>query len=236
MKYLARNLIAAVTGLVCSAASAAPVIILSGEVNGQGPGSLIEETPVISIPTGAVLVFNDPTGQTQTIAGPFEGPINADRTADTAPASGLDRLIASRSAEQSLLGAIRTAPGLAPTEAELISIAQSSVQCLASGVKARLWRPETLNADSFFKVTHANSGAVAGSVWHDGTQQVDWPSEVPLISGAHYRVELEIAPRPVEITLFLAPRTFDTDTDLASWMGRVGCRRQAFALLDRIID
>ena len=216
-------------------AIAAPVVILSGEVNGQGPGSLVEETTVVSIPAGTMVMFNDPSGQTKTITGPFEGPINAD-PAGTAPASGLDRLIASRSAEQSRLGAIRAAPGQIPREAELISVAQSSVQCLANGVEAQLWRPETLNADSFFKLTHADSGAVARSVWHTDVDQVAWPADVPLISGARYLVELEIAPRPVEITLFMAPNNFDSDADLAAWMGQVGCRRQAFALLDRIAN
>jgi hypothetical protein len=59
---------------------------------------------------------------------------------------------------------------------------------------------------------------------------------VPLVSGGRYLVELEIAPRPVEVTLYLAPQDFGSDADLAAWMGQVGCRRQAFALLDRIAN
>lgn len=218
------------------AALAAPVVILSGEVGGQGPGSLIEETTVVSIPAGATVMFNDPAGQTKTITGPFEGPINADASADTSSGSGLDRLIASSLEEQSRLGAIRAAPGHLPREAELISVAQSAVQCLAAGAEARLWRPETLNADSLLTLTHADSGAEARAIWRQGAAQIDWPSGVPLVSGARYLVELEIAPRPVEVTVFLAPSDFDTTSDLAAWMGQIGCRRQAFALLDRIAN
>lgn len=224
--------------LFCSAtaAGAAPVVILSGEVDGQGPGSLIDETTVISVPAGKTLVFNDPAGQTKTITGPFEGPINADAAGDAAPASGLDRLIASRSAEQSRLGAIRAAPGQIPREAELISVVRTSVQCLAQGGQAVLWRPETLDGDSFVTLTYGDTGATAQSIWRSGVSRLEWPSEVPLLSGARYLVELEIAPRPVEITLYLAPREFASDADLAAWMGQVGCRRQAFALLDRIAN
>ena len=218
------------------AALGAPVVILSGEVNGQGPGSLVEETTVVSIPAGAMVMFNDPSGQTRTLTGPFEGPINADAAGGAGTASGLDRLIASRSAEQSRLGAIRAAPGQTPREAELISVVQTSVQCLAAGADAQLWRPETLRADSFFKLTHPDSGAVARSVWHADVAQIAWPPEVPLASGARYLVELEVAPRPIEVTLFLAPAEFDSDAELAAWLGQVGCRRQAFTLLDRIAN
>ena len=215
--------------------TAAPVVILSGEVNGQGPGSLVEETTIVSIPAGALLMFNDPTGQTKTLTGPFEGPLNADPSG-TAPTSGLDRLVASRAAEQARLGAIRAAPGHLPREAELISVAQTSVQCLAQNADARLWRPETLNADSFFKLTQVDGNAVARSVWHADVAEIAWPADVPLVSGGRYLVELEIAPRPVEITLFVAPDNLDSEADLAAWMGQVGCRRQAFALLDRIAN
>lgn len=235
MKQIACPLMIALVGWI-NVTLAAPVVILSGEVDGLGPGSLIEETTVVSVSAGEILMFNDATGQTRTIAGPFEGPLNADSSAGVAPESGLDRLIASRSAEQSRLGAIRAAPGHAPRAAELISVAQSSVQCLADGVEARLWRPATLNADSLFTVTHPDSGASARSVWHADVTQVDWPVDVPVVSGARYLFELDIAPRPIEITIFLAPFEFDSNTDLAAWMGQIGCRRQAFALLDRIAN
>ena len=235
MKQLFPILICAILAAAGVSATAAPVVILSGEVNGQGPGSLVEESTVVSLPAGALLMFNDATGQTKTLTGPFEGPLNGEPSGD-APASGLDRLLASRSSEQSRLGAIRAAPGQAPRDAELISIAQSSVQCLPVGIEARLWRPHTLNADSFFTLTQADTGAQAKAVWYEDVGHVDWPAEVPLVSGGRYLVELEIAPRPVEVTLYLAPQDFSSDADLAAWMGQVGCRRQAFALLDRIAN
>jgi hypothetical protein len=207
------------------AALAAPVVVLSGEIKGQGPGSLVEETTVISLPAGAMVMINDATGQTRTITGPFEGPINADPSGDATPASGLDRLIASRSAEQSRLGAIRAAPGQISREAELISVAQSSVQCLAHGAEAFLWRPETMNADSIFALTHTDTGTVARSIWHVDVTRVPWPAEVPLISGARYLVELEIAPRPIEITLFPRPSSARTANLRLGWGRSVAADR-----------
>ncbi len=236
MKKTASVLLVAMLGMFGMAAHAAPVVILSGEVNGQGPGSLIEESTVISLPAGAMLIFNDATGQTKTLAGPFEGPINGEQTTSGETSSGLDRLITSHSAEQSRLGAIRSLPGQVPRDPDVISVAQSSVQCLPMNGKAELWRPSTLNVDSFFSVSHAETSVRAKSVWHADVERIAWPSEVPVVSGGRYLIELEVAPRPVEITLYIAPQKFASDAELASWMGQVGCRRQAYVVLKRVAN
>ncbi len=216
-------------------ASAAPVVILSGEVDGQGPGSLVDDATAISLPAGAILMFNDATGQTRTLTGPYEGPIGADQT--TGPAqTGLDRLIASREAEVSRLGAIRAAPGHAARNPDLISVAQTSVQCLQRDGVARLWRPTTLDADSHITITDIASGASRRLVWHGGGTLLNWPEGLEIGMGSAFRLDLDIAARPVVVTLHRAAETFDDDQELLTWMSSVGCRRQAFALMGRLAN
>lgn len=213
-----------------SMASAAPVVILAGDAGGAGPGSIVDDSLVVSLPAGASLMFNDANGQTRTLQGPYDGPIGA--TANTgAQSSGLDRLIAARKAEQSRLGAIRAAPGQTPRDSTLISVTQSATQCVRHGAKPRLWRPATMDADSAIRIANAD-GAVAELAWHAGQQTLDWPTAPEAVSGQRYLIELGIAPRAVEIVLHLAPKAFATDAALAAWMGDMGCRRQALAILD----
>lgn len=230
---LTRCLAAALAFALPFAAAAGPVVILSGEVNGNGPGSVVDEATVISLPAGAVLMMNDASGQTRTLTGPYDGPIGAAGNG-AAEASGLERLVATRAAETSRLGAIRAAPGQIPPDAAMISIAQSAVQCAPADAAIRLWRPETMDADSHVTITDPASGAEAQMIWHQGVATVEWPAALPLVSGRAYLVEMDLVPRPVEITLH-RPETEIADTAaLAEWMTGKGCRRQALALLDRL--
>lgn len=216
---------------LASAALAAPVVILAGDAGGAGPGSIVDDSQIISLPAGASLMFNDATGQTRTIQGPYNGAIGA-KTGAGAATSGLDRLIASRKAEQSRLGAIRAAPGQTPRDASLISITQSATQCVKHGSAAQLWRPSTMDADSALRISEIGGDGNTELVWHRGQQTLDWPAAPQAISGKRYLIEMDIAPRPVKILLHLAPKPFGSDAELAAWMGDMGCRRQALALLD----
>lgn len=231
--YRATVLAAALLFSLMSSSAAAPVVILSGSVGGQGPGGILDDSAQISLAAGETLMFNDAAGQTRVIAGPYQGAIGAGVTA-AKELTSLERLVASKDAEQSRLGAIRAAPRQEPRDPDLISIAHSSEQCIRSGEDVVLWRPETLNADSALSIMHEASGASAKALWRHGAETMIWPSGVPLISGARYKVRLDIAPRAIELTLHVADPALTSETELAAWMSDVGCRRQALAKLSLI--
>lgn len=215
-------------------AVAAPVVILTGEVGGQGPGSVVDDTEVVALRSGEMLVFNDATGQTRTLTGPYEGPLSGEPGGE-APKSALERLVSARAAEQSRLGAIRAAPGQTPVTLEVISIAQSSVQCFDGEAALLLWRPETLDVDSRLKLRDKATGAETTTFWQEGDMTIAWPSELPLRSGASYLLSLDAAPRAIELTLHDVSMRSSAETT-ASKLIEVGCRRQALTLLERIVN
>lgn len=218
------------------AAAAAPVVILTGSAGGQGPGAVVDDAQLVELAPGAVLIFNDAAGQTRTLTGPYQGPIGAPPPTADASTSALERLVAARSVEQSRLGAIRAAPGQTPRDPELISIAHSATQCFRDAGAARLWRPETLNVDSRLLIRALDDDGEATVFWRAGEGSIAWPAALPLRSGGRYLVRLEAAPRAVELALHQAPMDRAGTEALAERMVGAGCRRQALALLDRVVN
>lgn len=223
--------------LVCALAApagAAPAVILSGEAAGVGPGGILDDAVQVEIPAGAMVMFNDAGGVTRTLVGPYAGPLGADPGAG----GGLQALVAAKAEEDARLGAIRAAPGEAPPDPWLVSVAQTATQCIPATGDPVLWRPESMDADSALTITPLGAplggGAEKRLVWHAKEAEAPWPADLPVTSGASYRVALSIAARPVAITLHRAPQRFGDDREAMAWMAAQGCRRQALALLARL--
>ncbi len=218
-------------------ASAAQVVVLASTVPGLNPGALVDSATAIKVPAGGMVMINELSGKTRTIAGPYDGPIAG--PAPTAQnqdlASSLGRLVASRHAEQSRLGAVRSAPDQRLQDPELVTVAYSSTQCIRSGAPVRLWRPSTMDADSAVIITDAATSTTIRTVWHKGLTALNWPDELPIGSGGRYLVNLEFSPRPVELVLHRLPDGLTVPAEQAAWMESAGCRRQALLLLERIV-
>ncbi|MBY8974841.1 hypothetical protein KHP62_03410 [Rhodobacteraceae bacterium NNCM2] len=229
-------ILAALPTALSGQAQAAPVVVLSSSIDSLGPGSVVDSATQIELPAGAVLVINDATGKTRTLTGPFSGAIG--ETAKAGGESGLmtdlARLVETRETEQARLGAIRAAPGQVLRDPGLISISQSSTQCIA-GETVTLWRPATMTADSTLSITEIGSGATAELFWDATSPTMVWPDALAPQDGGRYRFDLSIAPRPIELELHIAPTEFASPAQQAAWMSSKGCRRQAALVLDDLI-
>lgn len=221
-------------GAGTSGAVAGQVVILSSTTAEYSPGSIVDGTSTVSLPGGGLLMFNDATGATRTLTGPYTGTIeqSSDGGAQGAGVlASLSRLVVSRAEEQAKLGAIRALPSNLAREVNVVSVARSAVQCAANGEPVRLWRPETLRGDSRITMTDIETGAASEVLWQGTDASLYWPEDLPIRDGGRYRLKLDLAPRPVEITLRLVPVAIDAPAVTAAWMADAGCRRQALLLV-----
>lgn len=217
-------------------ASAAQVVVLSSTVDGFAPGSIVDDATAIEVPAGGVVIINDATGATRTLTGPYSGAIGQPSGGGDARATviaSLSRLVTSREEEQAKLGAIRALPGNLAREVYVVSVARSSVQCVAADHPVTLWRPETLRGDTLLEISETD-GAETAQPWPAAVERLDWPEGLAIHDGARYRVQLGNSPRPVEIELKLVPAGLDTPAETAAWMADAGCRRQALLLVETL--
>lgn len=220
--------------LSLSPAQAGQVVILSSTLPDYTPGTIVDGTDVVELPAGGMLMFNDSSGATRTLAGPYSGAIEASTSGETdsdGVLASLSRLVTSREEEQAKLGAIRAMPGNIAREVYVISVARSATQCVDTVQRGVLWRPETLSGDSRVKITDLGSKASSEVFWPEAEESLAWPTALPLQDGTRYRLKLDLAPRPVEITLRMVPAELDSPALIAAWMADAGCRRQALLLV-----
>lgn len=213
---------------------AGQVVILSSTIAEYTPGSIVDGASTVALPAGGMLMFNDATGATQTLSGPYSGAIEqSTEGGDQSEGSlaSLSRLVTSREEAQTRLGAIRALPNSIAHQVDVVSVARSAVQCAQSNQPVSLWRPETLRGDTKVTIADLATGASAEILWPDEDASLPWPDAVPIRDRAPYRVRLDLSPRPVEITLRLVPEGLETKALTAAWMAEAGCRRQALLLV-----
>ncbi|MEM7238676.1 MAG: hypothetical protein AAF501_12765, partial [Pseudomonadota bacterium] len=110
------------------------------------------------------------------------------------------------------------------------------VQCVRDSATAQLWRPDSMNADSHLTIVDPSAGQEHRLIWLAGDETLAWPAEMPLRSGATYRLDLDIAARAIDVTLYIVPSDVAETDRISDWMGDVGCRRQALILLDQMVN
>ena len=222
------------SAIALTGAVAAPVVILSSTVDDYTPGMVLDGATEIAVPAGGLVMFNDATGATRTLNGPYSGAISqAEGGAkdDNTLVASLSRLVVSREDEQAKLGAIRALPGNLAREIYVLDVARSATQCAAMGQPIRFWRPETLRGDALFSISAEDGGAPVVLTWRAADETLDWPDSVPVTDGAAYQVKLDFTPRPAQITLRLVPSAIEEPAAIAAWMADAGCRRQALQLV-----
>lgn len=232
-------LVAAASMALLASAQAAPVVVLSSTLGDLPPGSIVDGATAITVPAGGLVMINDATGSTRTLAGPYSGPIGEPVVAESAGGSeiaeSLSRLIASRDEEQAKLGAVRAAPIQRVHEPDLLTVANSASQCVFAGEPVSLWRPATLDANSRLTIEDKGTGVAVTKTWLLGATEIEWPSDLPLRDSAQYQVYLDVSPRPVELELHVGAVGLTDPAAKIAWMRDVGCQRQALQMLAVLI-
>ena len=94
----------AVAGVFLAAAAvSADVVVLDSTTSSIAPGSIINDSAQVEIPSDAVVTLIMSDGETRTVAGPYSGPVGQAKSAE----GGVSALTASRGSETKVLGAVR---------------------------------------------------------------------------------------------------------------------------------
>lgn len=213
----------------------AEIIILESTAPGIEAGSIVQDTDIVQIPDGAVILIAEEDGTTRDIAGPYNGPAGSAGTGGGGGGliANLGKLVQERENKRQVLGAIRAAPGQVPPDLYLIDAARSETVCLPAGHAPRLWRPATMAAETEVSI-RLSDGPSANFLWGSTEQTADWPVEVALRDGGDYALRLGIVPRPTQLSIRLVPSSMEKPTAQAAWMHEVGCRRQAILLIENL--
>lgn len=219
---------------------AAPVVVLSSTLGDLPPGSIVDGATPITVPAGGLVMINDATGSTRTLAGPYTGPIGelavAQDSGRSDIAESLSLLIASRDEQQAKLGAVRAAPTQRVHDPSFLTVANSASQCVFVGEPVSLWRPATLDANSRLTIEDKETGMAATKTWPLGAAVIEWPTELPMRDSARYQVFLDVSPRPIELDLHVGAVELTDPTAKIAWMRDVGCQRQALQMLAALIQ
>lgn len=233
-------LVCAVSWALLTSVQAAPVVVLSSTLGDLPPGSIVDGATAIIVPAGGLVMINDATGSTRTLAGPYTGPIGqpavAQNTGGSDIAESLSRLIASRDEQQAKLGAVRAAPTQHVHDSSLLTVANSASQCVFAGEPVSLWRPATLDVNSRLTIKDQETGMAVTKTWLLGATEIEWPSELPMRDSARYQVFLDVSPRPVELDLHVGAAALTDPAAKIAWMRDAGCQRQALQMLAALVE
>ena len=190
---------AAIAGLVASAARAEDYVVVESTAPAIKVGTEISAQAGLNVPDRARVVLLRADGQMVTVDGPFQGvpkstPAGA---ADSRLFVAITTLVRSGQQQDNIqVAAVRaTDAGWRATHAEserdilAIDTMEGGDTCLYDPAAAELIRsPANQSQTSVLALTSAGSVAVA---WPLGASRVPWPKEVALEDGANYVIEQE---------------------------------------------
>jgi hypothetical protein len=182
------------------------------------------------IPAGASIRAVLPSGKTQTIKGPYSGPVadlSKGQEINEGVVAWLKNLMQTGGASEATPGATRSAgvPARSPPRFSWSNIPTSSdgSVCILQASKPQLARAPVPVAQRV-AVVDAESAARGEAEWPAGADLVAWPQGVGLRAGGTYYVLVEGRPRrQLRLELLSQP---PADDDMLAELQRRGCRYQ----------
>ncbi|OAD20931.1 hypothetical protein THIOM_003332 [Candidatus Thiomargarita nelsonii] len=207
------------------------VVIHSNEIQLFPRGQLLDSHTAINLPAEANITVVFSSGGVQSISGPYQGtledPLKNKNIGDDTLVMALAEFLIER----------ETVRGILPP-AEKIWLIDVSTQkrhfCIASSERVILWRPESQSyTASSLLITHKNTGQQAKLVWPAYQTRLPWPSNLPIIYGETYTVELTTRSSTTfkKLVLYQLPDSLPTNSHKVVWMVGRGCIPQANMLL-----
>ncbi len=212
------------------------VIAVSGPVSDIKEGQTIDAGASITLPPTASVRLLSATGQTVSLDGPFSGRVAAPSPA-TAAGDGqviarLAKFLSERRIATNALGATRSgviAPqAREPADPWQIVVDESGVQC-GRPSHVQLWRK---HASAEVKVRISSAGAdPVRTAWPRGQNALPLPAQFAVDQSTF---QVGTGDRAATISLRLAPANLSNPAEIADWMVRVGCQRQASRFLETL--
>lgn len=213
--------------------AAAEGIVLSSTAPGMTVGRMIADDETLRLPEGSLTTLLLPTGQTLTLAGPYDG-----KPAPPQGGGGASGGLADwKGLDLSSLGGTRgerLSRMAIPDAAAPLSIDASTAGtwCVPSGTPLRLAAPKAAGTATLH-LEDARTKATAVVSWPDGKDQ-PWPPQLPVADGTTIlaRPQGADAPHPIRFRA-TDDGAADDFSRVVSW-SRAGCYRQAAPFLREI--
>jgi hypothetical protein len=226
------SLAAAVVALAGGPTSArAQVYVIESSVPDIKVGAQLAMADSLSIPAGAAIRAVLPSGKTQTVKGPYSGPV-ADLAKGQEINEGvvgwLKNIMQTGGATEATPGATRSAAPARPRATARFSWANvpTSIDgsvCVGKDVKLQLARAPVPVAQRV-AVVDLDSAARAEAEWAVSADLVAWPASVVVRPGGTYYLMVEGRPRR-QLKLEVLD-TLPSDDDVLAELHKRGCRHQ----------
>lgn len=215
-------------GLIATGAMAGTIVVrASGPSAALYPAGKAITAASITLKPGDTLMLLDAKG-TRTITGPGVRLVAGSSTA-VAP-SALGALIRSSGARQVRTGAVRgalTGPAKSPN-LWYVDTTRGGSMCIADAATTSVWRPDMTAAVSY---AISGAGKSAPLDFAAGQSVRPWPTQLPLVAGARYRVAAPSG-APVEIVVQPVVTVGDSADSIGAALIANGCTRQ----LDQLVE
>lgn len=225
-------------GLLCRAAIAADLVVISSNAPDLSAGAIVGAGDTVTIPQGARASFLAASGQTITLDGPHHGPVElASGEAGTGGTlAAIAGLLAPEDATVPVLAQTRgAAPVEGPGNSLWVDTSRAGKYCVDPGRFLHLWRPQADERQTV-KLTDMETSRAVTAAWNGGEVTQPWPADLTYRDGAAYLVLVEGARDPVHIEIRLVPRTLEDPLARIAWMVEQSCVAQAQAELASFQD
>ena len=209
----------------------ADVYVLESTTAAISPGKHLSSGEIITIPDGSYIRAVLPSGKTQTIRGPFSGPVaNLDKgqAHNEGVLAWIRGLLETGGAREATPGATRSI-SLQPAVLRLpfswsaIPVTTDATLCIKKGSAVELVRPASWRAQKVTILDPA-SGARGEAEWEAGSATVPWPPGLALNADGIYYVLVPDRPqRQITVRLLDAP---PPDEEMLVRLHALGCKPQ----------
>jgi hypothetical protein len=216
------------------AAMASPLVVKSSGPSAAAypPGKAIANTAKIALKAGDMVVILDGRG-TRTLKGPG---LFSPTAASTELADSRDTIDITHRGGQARIGAVRGLEGLSDSRRNpniwFVDIARSSNVCVTDPARLTMWRG---GADDAAVVTLSGPDGKSEQVsWAKGQSLKPWPADMPVTSGAEYRVAWAGAGATSTLRFMILGPNPSGIEDTASLLIKNNCSAQLDLLIETV--
>jgi hypothetical protein len=217
--------------VISASAALADVYVLSSTAAAIDPGRRLSSNETIVIPAGSLIRAVLPSGKTQTIKGPFSGPVaalEAGQSHDLGVLAWLRGMLESGGSREVTPGATRGITRAAPrvrlafSWSAVPALADATV-CVEKGSRLQLVRAPQTHAERV-GILDIASGARGETEWEGASEVAPWPPELTPRADATF--QLLMADRTQRRVSIRVLEQLPTDDDVLAQLHKLGCRFQ----------
>lgn len=197
-------------------------------------GSLLDTANTLDLQQGMTLTVVFANGEVEKLKGPYHTTVNA-------PMGYTDNYLLTKLAKfinnaDLYTPTLRVKPQEQPDDIWLVDISTTKrFYCVAPSNNVILWRPPSdSEIASTLLIKHKPSGKKVKVDWPAHQTTLDWPSELPVVYGDTYTVEVNTLRGQStfkKLVLYQLPDSLPTKSHKVVWMVGRGCILQANMLL-----